>query len=182
MGQTLRLAPRRGRPLRVCDIFWEPHDLERTCPLFHAPEEAAFLERRDQTVNPGLRAQIKRVFHLVEGGRYARFAHTLVDEHEQLVLLARQHRFSLPLSRPDLESEAEQIRNMANRSTLVLLAGQRSRCGPEGLQMSSRGRTSTRSQTAIAGAWGARTIRQSAEAKALCIEESCTANGSAHHS
>ena len=179
MGQALRLTARRRWPLRVGDVFRQPHDFERTSPLFHAPEEAALLERRDQPVDARFGAQIERVLHLVKGRRNARFAHTLMDEHEQFVLFARQHRFSLPLLGMACESGAEQTRNMENCSTLVPIAGQRSRCG---VQTSSSGSTSTRSPMVTAGACGARTIRQSAAAKALCMEESCTANGSAHHS
>jgi hypothetical protein len=42
-------------------------------------------------VDAGLGAKVEGILHLVERGRDARFLHPLVDEHQQFVLLARQH-------------------------------------------------------------------------------------------
>ena len=40
-------------------------------------------------MNAGFGAQIERVLHLVEGGRHAGFLEALMDETQQLGLLAR---------------------------------------------------------------------------------------------
>ena len=68
-------------------------NFQRAGALFHAAQEAAFLQRRDQAVDAGLGLEVQRVLHLVEGGRNAAFAHPLMDEHQKFVLLAGQHRF-----------------------------------------------------------------------------------------
>ena len=66
-----------------------------------AADEAALLQRRDQPVDAGFRGQVQRLLHLVERGGDARLLNTFVDEHQQFVLFAREHRQALmrPLHR-----------------------------------------------------------------------------------
>ena len=73
--------------------------LDGARPIRQAADEAALLQRRDQAVDPGLRAQVERILHLVEGGRHAGFLQAFVDEAQQLELLAGQHLASFPLLR-----------------------------------------------------------------------------------
>jgi hypothetical protein len=54
-------------------------------------QEAALLRRGDQPVDAGLGREVQRLLHLVERGGDARLLEALVDEHQQLVLFARQH-------------------------------------------------------------------------------------------
>ena len=51
-------------------------------------------KRRDQPMDAGLRPQVERVLHLIEGGRHAALLQALVDEAQKLELLAGQHRCS----------------------------------------------------------------------------------------
>ena len=83
-------AAAAGHP--VGDRIRQPDHLDRARPVGQAPDEAALLERGDQPVNAGLRAQIERVLHLVEGGGNAALLEPLVNEPQQFQLLARQHR------------------------------------------------------------------------------------------
>ena len=76
----------------------QPDHLDGAGPVRQAADEAALLERGDQAVNAGLGAQVERFLHLVEGGRHAGLLEPLVDEAEQFVLLARQHRPGPPKS------------------------------------------------------------------------------------
>jgi hypothetical protein len=78
---------RRGRRglLRQLD------HLQRPGPVGQAADEAALLERRDQPVDARLGRQVQRLLHLVEGGGDAGLLDPFVDEHQQLVLLAREH-------------------------------------------------------------------------------------------
>src|SRR5262249_18386482 len=54
--------------------------------------------RRDETMDAGLRAQIERVLHLVEGGRHAGFFQPFVDETQKFVLFAREHLEQSPVA------------------------------------------------------------------------------------
>ena len=56
-----------------------------------ATDEAALFKCGNQAVDAGLRAQVERVLHLVEGGRHARLLQPLADEPQKFVLFARQH-------------------------------------------------------------------------------------------
>jgi hypothetical protein len=78
-----------------------------------AAQEAALLQGGDQAVDAGLGGQVQRVLHLVEGGGDARLLQPLVDEHEQFVLLAREHGPSSTLN-------AEQTANVLRCSLGVL--------------------------------------------------------------
>ena len=56
-----------------------------------AANEAALFQRGDEAVDAGLRAQIERVLHLVEGGRNAGLFQPFIDETQKFVLFAREH-------------------------------------------------------------------------------------------
>ena len=77
--------------------FGQLDHLDGARPVGQAADEAALLQRRDQPVDAGFGAQVERVLHLVEGGRHAGFGQPLVDEAQELELLAGQHRF-LPVA------------------------------------------------------------------------------------
>ena len=64
---------------------------DRTRPVGQAADEAALFQRGDEAVNAGLRAQVERVLHLVEGGRHAGLFQPLIDETQKFVLFAREH-------------------------------------------------------------------------------------------
>ena len=76
-GENLPLRPparaRRGR-------FRQTQNFERAGAIGQAADEAAFLERENQPMNPRLRPQVERVLHLVEGRRHARLLQTFMDE------------------------------------------------------------------------------------------------------
>ena len=76
-------------------IFGELDDLDGAGAMRQAANEAPFDERRDQAMDAGLRAQIERVLHFVERGRYAALLHAPVDEKEQVFLFFGEHRFCL---------------------------------------------------------------------------------------
>jgi hypothetical protein len=61
-------------------------------PIGQAADEAAFLQRADQAVDAGLGFQIQRLLHLLERWGDAARLQPVMDEAEQLMLLARQHR------------------------------------------------------------------------------------------
>src|ERR1700753_712178 len=56
-----------------------------------AADETALFQRGDQAMNSGLRAQIERILHLVERGRYAGLLQPLIDETQKFILFAREH-------------------------------------------------------------------------------------------
>jgi len=118
-AHALRLAAGGGGADRIGDIVGQLDDFKRAGALFHAPEEAAFLQRRDQPVDAGFGLQVEGILHLVERRRNAAFAHPFVDEHQQFVLFAGEHCHASVVP-PCAIRAGEQIRNMENRSTLVL--------------------------------------------------------------
>ncbi len=71
--------------------FRHPHDFDGARPVRQAADETALLQRPDQAVNSGLRPQVERVLHLVEGRRNPGFLQTLMNEHQEFVLLPREH-------------------------------------------------------------------------------------------
>ena len=94
---TLGVKPRgAAAPHAVRDRFGQLDHLDGARPVGQAADEAALLQRRDQAVDAGFRAQVERILHLVEGGRNAGFLQALVDEAQQLELLAGQHLASFP--------------------------------------------------------------------------------------
>ena len=92
MHKALRLAARGCGSDAIRGVFRQTHDFERASAFFQTPEKAALFQRSDQAVNSRFRFEIKRVLHLIEGGRNTGLADPLVDEHQKLVLLIRQHR------------------------------------------------------------------------------------------
>ena len=58
-----------------------------------AADETALFQGRNKPVNPRLGAQVQGVLHLVEGRRNPGLRQALVDEAQELELLAGQHRF-----------------------------------------------------------------------------------------
>ena len=59
--------------------------------LAQPANEAALLERHDEPMNSGFRAQLQRFFHFVERRGHPRLLQALVDETQQLALLFREH-------------------------------------------------------------------------------------------
>lgn len=57
-----------------------------------AADEPPFLQRRDQAVDAGFGAEIKRLFHLVKGRGDAIGIHPCLDEIQKFKLFAGQHR------------------------------------------------------------------------------------------
>src|ERR1700727_66760 len=53
--------------------------------------EAALLERHDESMNSRFRAQLQRFFHFVERRGHPRLLQALMNETQQLALLFRQH-------------------------------------------------------------------------------------------
>jgi hypothetical protein len=90
LGLERRAAAGAGRGL-----FRQAHDLERAGPVRQAAQEAPLLEGGDQPVDAGLGGQVQGFLHLVEGRRDPGFLDPLMDEHEQFVLFAREHRQAL---------------------------------------------------------------------------------------
>ena len=72
-AHALRLAARGGGAQRVGHIVGQFDDLERAGALFHAAQEAAFLQRRDEAMDARFGLQIERVLHLVETTAECRF-------------------------------------------------------------------------------------------------------------
>jgi competence protein ComEC len=129
-----RLAAGGGGPQGFGHVVGKFQHLQRPGALFHAAQETAFFQGSDKAVDAGLRFEVQRFFHFVKRGRNAAFPDPLMDERQQLILFAGQHfyfpsvrNFGLPGGRSLLSASAgsEQSRNIANRSTLVPLTGQR---------------------------------------------------------
>ena len=72
----------------------EPQDFDRPGAIGEPADETPLLERHDQSMNSGFRAQIQRLLHFVEGRRHPRVLEALMDETQQLALLFCQHRRS----------------------------------------------------------------------------------------
>ncbi len=71
--------------------FGQPQDFDGSGAIGEPPDEAALLERHNQAMNSGFRAQIERFLHFVEGRRHARLLEALMDEAQELALLLGQH-------------------------------------------------------------------------------------------
>jgi hypothetical protein len=78
--------------------FRQTEHLDGPRPVRQAADEIALFERKDQTMDAGLRTQIERLLHLVEGRRDALLLQALVNEAQQLVLLLGQHDLLSPSS------------------------------------------------------------------------------------
>ena len=97
---TLGVKPRARRGAdAVGDRFGQLDHLDGARAIGQAADEAALLQRGDQAMDAGFRAQIERVLHFVEGGRHAGLLQALMDEAQQLELLAGQHLASFPRMR-----------------------------------------------------------------------------------
>ena len=92
LGENLRARLALGG----VEDFGQAQHFERAGAIGQAADEAALLERQNQPVNPGLRAQIERVLHLVERGRHARLLQPLMNEAQEIALFFRQHRQKSP--------------------------------------------------------------------------------------
>ena len=86
---TLGVKPRR--PLPAAAELRQLDDFDGAGAVGQAADEAALLQRRDEAVDSGFRAQVERVLHLVEGGRYAGFFQPFIDETQKFILFARKH-------------------------------------------------------------------------------------------
>ena len=82
-------------------LFGQFGHFQRAGAVGEAADEAALLQRCDQPVDARLGGQVQSLLHLVERGRDARLLDPFVDEHQQFVLFAREHRQALkrPLRR-----------------------------------------------------------------------------------
>jgi len=85
-----------------------------------AANETALFERRNEPVNAGLRAKVQCILHLVEAWRNAAFLDPLMDEHQQFMLLSRQH-WPWPLRLLRGRRPSEQNKNTCGCSSLVLV-------------------------------------------------------------
>ena len=88
LGVNLRVRP---LPRPGLTEFRQLDHLDGAGTVRQAADEAALLQRRDEPVDAGFGTQIESVLHLVEGGRHAGLLQTLVNEAQQLELLAGQH-------------------------------------------------------------------------------------------
>ncbi len=97
-----RLRARRGAvgPVALDDARREafaakrvgkPEDFNRPRPMRKAAYKAPLLQRGDQAVNPGFRAQIKRFLHFIKGWRYPVAGNAPVYEFKEFQLLSCQH-------------------------------------------------------------------------------------------
>src|SRR5713101_5916864 len=71
--------------------FGKLDDFDGAGAIGQAANEAALLQRGDEAVDAGLRAQIQRVLHLVEGRRNAGLLEAFADEPQEFILFAREH-------------------------------------------------------------------------------------------
>ena len=114
LGENLCALRRRDRRrLR------ESQHLDRPGAIGEPADETPLLERHDQAMNSGLRAQIERVLHFVEGRRHARLLEALMDETQELALFLGQHKKSS--TRPAVirrlrPTEGEESRPEVNKS------------------------------------------------------------------
>ena len=86
---TLGLKPRERPPLMPwATEFGQLDHFDGARPVGQAADEAALLQRRDQPVDAGFGTQVERVLHFIERGGYPGFGQPLVDEAQELELLA----------------------------------------------------------------------------------------------
>src|SRR5258708_962520 len=76
-------------------VLRQAHHFQRAGAVGQAMDEAALLEPGDQAVDARLGLEAEGRLHLVEGRRDTMLGEVLVDENQQLVLLAREHRRTL---------------------------------------------------------------------------------------
>ena len=85
---ALRAAEPMGDRIRQLDHF------DGARPIGQAADEATLLQRRNQAVDAGFRAQVERILHFVERGGDAGFLQALMDKAQKFELFAGQHCFS----------------------------------------------------------------------------------------
>lgn len=73
------------------DVFRLTQNFERTGPVGQAPDEATFLQRRDQPMHARFRLEIERFLHFLERRGNTGLFQLGLDEADQFVLLAGQH-------------------------------------------------------------------------------------------
>src|SRR6266576_1148276 len=65
--------------------------LDGASPIGKPADEAAFFQCGNEAMDAGLRTQVERILHLIEGWRYAGFLQAFVDEAQQFELFSSQH-------------------------------------------------------------------------------------------
>src|SRR5690606_23310911 len=85
-----------------------------------AANEAAFLKSGDETVDARFRAKVERFLPFIEARGDAALLDPLMNEHQQFVLLARQHRFQPLMPSEGRKRPSEQNKNALSCSSLVL--------------------------------------------------------------
>ena len=95
----------------------QPRDLDGARAVRQPADEAALLERGDQAMDAGLRPQVERVLHLVEGRRHPILLQSLVDEVQEVVLLARKHVVPWPVPRYVLDTFLFCVKNQSVDTT-----------------------------------------------------------------
>ncbi len=89
---TLGVNPRaRLEPKPWATDFRQLDHLDRARAIRQPADEAALLERGDQPVNAGFRAQVERILHFVERRWNPGLLEALVDETQEFSLLACEH-------------------------------------------------------------------------------------------
>ena len=87
---------RKNRSPGSADLGHLDH-FERARAVGQAADELAFLQGRNEPMNPRLGLQVERLAHLVETGADAGLLEALVDELEEFALLDGEHRILVPL-------------------------------------------------------------------------------------
>src|SRR3982074_2998762 len=108
------VAATAGRKLGQLD------DLDGAGAIGKAANEAALFKGCDEAMDPGLRTQIQRILHLVEGGRNAGFLQAFADESQEFVLFARKHLDQSPGLIVPFDSETENPRLKIRDSKEIL--------------------------------------------------------------
>ena len=93
-GGAVRRRHRARTRLGQGRVLGQLDDLKRAGAMRQAAQEPALLKGRDQAMDAGLGLEVQRLLHFVERGRDAGFPQTLVNEHEQFILLAGEHRWA----------------------------------------------------------------------------------------
>lgn len=86
-------------------------DLDRAGAVGQPADEAALFKRGNQPVDARLRAQVQRILHLVEGGRYTGLFQPFIDETQKFVLFAREHLEQVPRLMVPFDSETSEPKN-----------------------------------------------------------------------
>ena len=95
-GRSFEIGPHDVAPDTAAHIVGQSDDFQRPGAVRQAADEAALLQPGYQAVYARFGFQVKGILHLIERRRYACLIKPFVDEVEKFVLLARQHRSSVP--------------------------------------------------------------------------------------